>query len=142
MVYPIMRQRNYQSYPANNMLQKQSSNIAPSRNNIQSKVQPLVTKGVGGLSKTLNNVQQVLNVVQSTTPIVQQYGPMVKNIPAMYKMIKAFKDVEDVESTDNSTPKTKNLNRESTNKIPTEKVKDQSINQNSNNGQSTPKLFI
>src|SRR5690625_4649564 len=139
MVYPIMRQRNYQSHPANNMLQKQSSNIAPSRNNIQSKVQPLVTKGVGGLSKTLNNVQQVLNVVQSTTPIVQQYGPMVKNIPAMYKMIKAFKDVE---STDNSTSKTKNLNRKSTNKIPSEKVNDQSINQNNNSGQSTPKLFI
>src|SRR5690625_1737630 len=138
MVYPIMRQRNYQ-YPANNMLQKQSSNIAPSRNNIQSKVQPLVTKGVGGLSKTLNNVQQVLNVVQSTTPIVQQYGPMVKNIPAMYKMKKAFKDVE---STDNSTSKTKNLNRKSTNKIPSEKVNDQSINQNNNSGQSTPKLFI
>src|SRR5690625_6790900 len=66
MVYPIMRQRNYQSYPANNMLQKQSSNIAPSRNNIQSKVQPLVTKGVGGLSKTLNNVQQVLKDRKST----------------------------------------------------------------------------
>src|SRR5690625_3100986 len=127
MVYQIMRQRIYQSYPANNMHQNQSANIAPSRNNIQSKVQPLVTKGVGGLSKTLNNVQQVLNVVQSTTPIVQQYGPMVKNIPAMYKMIKAFKDLE---STDNNTPETKNLKRKRTNKIPTEKVQDKTSKSN------------
>src|SRR5690625_7636689 len=54
----------------------------------------IATKGVNGLSKTLKNVQQVLHVVQSATPIVQEYGPMVKNIPAMYQMIKAFKDIE------------------------------------------------
>lgn len=139
MVYPIRRQRNYQSYPANNMLKNQGSNITPNRNNIQSKVQPLVTKGVGGLSKTLNNVQQVLNVVQSTTPIVQQYGPMVKNIPAMYKMIKAFKDVE---STDDSTPKTKSENELNTTKTPSKKVENQSINRSNYKGQSKPKLFI
>src|SRR5690625_3150358 len=57
--------------------------------------QALAAKSVGGLSKTLNNVQQVLNVVQSATPIVQQYGPMVKNLPAMYRMMKAFSQIED-----------------------------------------------
>lgn len=62
----------------------------------------LINKGVGGLSSTLNNVQQVLKVVQSTAPIVQEYGPMVKNLPSMYRMMKAFKDMEadDKESKD------------------------------------------
>ncbi|WP_197046602.1 VrrA/YqfQ family protein [Oceanobacillus salinisoli] len=57
----------------------------------------------GGLSKTLANVQQVLNVVQSTAPVIQEYAPMVKNLPAMYRMMKAFKDLNmDDESNDSN----------------------------------------
>lgn len=133
MVYPIQRQRGFQSHPANNTFSNQSVDSAPSRNNLQSKVQPLVSKGVGGISKTLNNVQQVLNVVQSTTPIVQQYGPMVKNIPAMYRMMKAFKEVE---STDQDTTEVKGSN------TPHVEKENQPIKPTNNSGKSKPKLFI
>ncbi|QGS68794.1 hypothetical protein CV093_10950 [Oceanobacillus sp. 143] len=58
----------------------------------QAQAATIASKGAGGLSSTLNNVQQVLKVVQSTAPLVQEYGPMVKNLPAMYRMMKAFKN--------------------------------------------------
>lgn len=51
-------------------------------------------KGIDSISKTLDGVQQVLNMVQSTAPLIQEYGPMVKNLPAMYRMAKAFKDIQ------------------------------------------------
>lgn len=64
----------------------------------QNQLTSLTSKGVGGLSNILTNVQQVLKVVESTAPIVQQYGPMIKNLPAMYRMMKAFKEIDDEES--------------------------------------------
>jgi len=51
-------------------------------------------KGVDSISKTLDGIQQFLNIVQSTTPLIQEYGPMVKNLPAMYRMAKAFKEFQ------------------------------------------------
>ena len=54
----------------------------------------MANKGVNGLSKTLGHVQNVMQVVQSAAPVVEQYGPMVKNIPAMYRMMKAFKEAD------------------------------------------------
>ena len=51
-------------------------------------------KGIDSISKTLDGVQQMLNMVQSTAPLIQEYGPMVKNLPAMYRMAKAFKDIQ------------------------------------------------
>lgn len=111
----------------------------------------------GGLSKTLGNIQQVLNVVQSTAPIVQEYGPMIKNLPAMYRMMKAFKDIDKIEdASENDDDKEENkqgnieLNSDelADDSISTEKEKSESneevISQSSKEekGLSTPKLFI
>lgn len=68
-------------------------NPLPFSSQSQNSLTSIASKGVGGLSKTLENVQQVLRVIESATPIVQQYGPMIKNLPAMYRMMKAFKDI-------------------------------------------------
>ncbi|MGY0691720.1 VrrA/YqfQ family protein [Virgibacillus sp. FSP13] len=102
----------------------------------------LPTRTAGGLSGTLNNVQQVLKIAQSAAPMVQQYGPMVKNIPTMFKMLKAFKDIDnetdgDVETDSPSTEQphvtTQNESNNST---------EQTKTANQNRGESKPKLFI
>src|SRR5690625_3123067 len=60
----------------------------------------IASKGIGGMSKTLNNVQQVLRVVETTAPLIRQYGPLVKNLPAMLKMMKALYDADNFETGD------------------------------------------
>ncbi|MEN1969412.1 VrrA/YqfQ family protein [Lentibacillus sp. N15] len=118
----------------------------------------------GGLTNTLNNVQQVLKVVQQTAPVVQQYGPMVKNIPAMFRMMKAFNDSESddednaakkdnvdeesnttEETTDKSTVKTNDVNKHSASDQTPEKQKE-SVKKEKKaetiTGQSKPLLYI
>ncbi|HLR66269.1 VrrA/YqfQ family protein [Virgibacillus alimentarius] len=150
MVYPMQGPRNYHSNAIHTIPPNPGLNRMPNRNHIQNKMQPLMQKGVGGLSKTLNNVQQVLGVVQSTAPIVQQYGPMVKNLPAMYRMLKAFKEVEDSESIEAESLESLEDNKEimeSSNKVTNDqttyrKEKGYPNQQKRISGESTPKLFI
>ncbi|SHF55167.1 YqfQ-like protein [Ornithinibacillus halophilus] len=112
--------------------------------NPSSSVTDMASKGVGGLSNTLNNVQQVLRVIDNTAPMVKQYGPMVRNLPMMFKMIKAFKDLESSDGeSDKSYNESSNIDdlfasSESSAEI---EVKDKP-QKRSNNGQSTPKLYI
>lgn len=148
MVLPVQQSRNpypnhhrpqVSNYP---QLPNQRLNAPTSRNNIKSLFQnqstgELVNKGVGGLSSVLNNVQKVLHVVQSTAPIVQEYGPMVKNIPAMYRMMKAFKEAD---SSDDSVEKEKTDTDEIKNEHATSNIK--SSETKNDNGLSTPKLFV
>ncbi|WP_042223640.1 VrrA/YqfQ family protein [Oceanobacillus manasiensis] len=105
MVFPSPRGQQFQRpiEHRQNPFMFPNRNVSPSRQGLPSLLGKftnqqasagLINKGVGGLSSTLNNVQQVLKVVQSTAPIVQEYGPMVKNLPSMYRMMKAFKDLE------------------------------------------------
>lgn len=109
----------------------------------------VASQGGGGLSKSLANIQQILNVVQSTAPIIQEYGPMVKNLPAMYRMMKAFKDIEkmDDQSEEKSDNEVENRNEttevELANKF-TEKSDEDRINikKEKTVGQSMPKLYI
>lgn len=109
---------------------------------------PLTTKGISGLSNTLNNVQQVLRVVQSAAPLVEEYGPMIKNLPAMYKMYKAMKDMSNEEGEDGEEGNTER-EQSSTTKTAiqeTEQRNNESIKvENKSNdslGQSIPKLYI
>ncbi|HLQ98514.1 MAG TPA: VrrA/YqfQ family protein [Candidatus Dormibacteraeota bacterium] len=109
MVYPIMPQQRGHSQPRGNYIANHRfpSHINRTTNpngvqqffknlsNRNSSIGTLATKGLGDISKTLSNVDQVIKVVKSATPIVQEYGPMVKNLPAMYRMIKAFSQIED-----------------------------------------------
>lgn len=168
MVFPIQQQRNNYPSPMHRspndfMFQQRNVNNggAPStnRNNIQSMVQRFIkpqsatanptSTGAGGLSQTLNNVQQVLKVVQSTTPMIQEYGPMVKNLPAMYRMMKAFKQIDDTdsdmesikESVDNNDSRSEKESVD--NNVPKKNEnKNKNIRQNKIGGQSTPKLYI
>lgn len=143
MVFPIMpQQRNnfnpsmYRSRnnrfpsptnrPANvNGIQKMINGFS----NPESSIGTLATKGLGNISKTLSNVDQVIKVVRSATPIVQEYGPMVKNLPAMYRMVKAFSQIED-NSGDETISKT--INEVDTIERETEGTA----------GISTPKIYI
>lgn len=89
----------------------------------------LATKGIGGLSKTLTNVQQVLQAIQYATPMIQQYGPMIKNLPMMYQMLKAFKEMENEESTNGEKEKAikESTDNEKENTISEEEVSDKKI---------------
>ena len=96
-----------------------------------------LNKGIGGFASILDNLQQVLRVVETTTPIIKEYGPMIKNLPAMYRMVKAFKSMEGLDDIDEG----KNI--EDTN---TDLEKESHINEveikREKHGLSTPKLFI
>ncbi|OEH55822.1 hypothetical protein AQ616_06490 [Oceanobacillus sp. E9] len=111
--------------------------------------------GLQTLSKTLGGVQQFLGILQSTAPLIQEYGPMVKNLPSMYKMMKAFKEISNeedentsnksFENTDSNTEEdiTKNINlnhsldkETDANTNPPKYVKEKK------SGISTPKLYI
>ena len=98
---------------------------------------PQVSKGLYGISGFLENIQQLLRIVETTTPIIREYGPMIKNLPAMYRMMKAIKEIDEEENTQEE--------RES------EYKSDSSDAVNSSNqeetrgdrtGLSTPKLYI
>src|SRR5690625_4446351 len=116
MVYPIMPQQRGHlqprgNYVANNRFPSHINRTTNSNgvqqffknlSNRNSYIGTLATKGLGDISKTLSNVDQVIKVVKSATPIVQEYGPMVKNLPAMYRMVKAFSQIED--DTDEKKP--------------------------------------
>jgi hypothetical protein len=138
MVYPIWPQRNQQPYRANmyrNPRQGMGTVVRGSKTQTRN-WQPALMKGVDGVSKTLGNVQQVLDVVQSTTPIIQQYGPMVKNIPAMYRMLKAFKDTD----TESAGTEAEINNHDAE---PSKKMLPMNKQENTNtSGESTPKLFF
>ncbi|WP_249871816.1 YqfQ family protein [Oceanobacillus saliphilus] len=91
---------------------------------------------VNSISKTLDTVQHILNMIQSSTPIIEEYGPMIKNLPAMYRMMKAFKEIEgsDEENTKTSY-KAEDTKIETV--TPVEPVKKTEVK-----GISRPKLYI
>ena len=114
-------------------------NINPSKMQLTE----LAGKGMDGLSKTLTNVQQVLHVIQSTAPVVQEYGPMIKNLPAMYRMMKAFKEIDKEEETTTESLKEKDTDTIKNKINKDDEIKPKSIPTNiKTNGQSTPKLYI
>lgn len=122
--------------------------VTQNTSSVKSSISNLATKGVGGLSKTLTNVQQVLKVIESTAPLVEQYGPMVKNLPAMYRMLKTFKEFENMDD----SPENDLLPESESSEAPEESIEKSIPSVESDNiieqkrprkdGQSTPKLFI
>lgn len=54
------------------------------------------------LTGMLNNTQKVLQAAESITPLVQEYGPLVKNIPAMWKLYRGMKNIDDTSVTSDS----------------------------------------
>lgn len=92
-----------------------------------------INKGMDGLTTILGYTQQFLRVVETTTPIIQEYGPMIKNLPAMYRMFKAFKDINDDQ--EESVQVSAELEVEQTMET---NLKTPSIR----SGISTPKLYI
>ncbi|MEC2160455.1 VrrA/YqfQ family protein [Virgibacillus halodenitrificans] len=106
-------------------------------NNTANTASTLATSG--GITSKLDNVQNILKMVQTTAPLVQEYGPMVKNLPAMYRMMKAFKDMENIEET------TENEGAEE-DKILLESIQVESderiVSKKDTRGLSQPKLYI
>lgn len=130
----LFPQRHRYPGPARNnnisgMLQKF---IGPNQN-----IGQMATRGVDGISKTLNGVQQILRVVDTAAPIVKQYGPIVRNIPAMYRMMKAFKSIDDNDTETKSEQESQELESLTSSSFHLEE--ESSIKRD---GQSTPKLYI
>ncbi|WP_053071844.1 VrrA/YqfQ family protein [Ornithinibacillus contaminans] len=127
--------RSYQPLPArNNIVSMVQQFLSPNTN-----VTQVATKGVEGISRTLNGVQQVLRVVDTAAPMVKQYGPLVRNLPAMYRMMKAFKDID----TENEDSEIESETAESVDNSPNAIYEqDERPIRRSGQGQSTPKLFI
>jgi len=90
----------------------------------------------GGITRHLERFQQVLSVVERTTPYIEEYGPFIKNLPQMYRMIKAFKSLEDDDTDDISPAQEINSEQQEVN---VEEPLAQDIN---DDGLSKPKLFI
>ncbi|MHA6251150.1 VrrA/YqfQ family protein [Oceanobacillus sp. CAU 1775] len=92
-----------------------------------------INKGINGLNNILGYTQQFLRVVETTSPIIQEYGPMIKNLPAMYKMVKAFKEIND--ETEADVEKVEDVKSETT-------VDTVSLSNPKRDGISLPKLYI
>ncbi|MFD1040039.1 VrrA/YqfQ family protein [Virgibacillus byunsanensis] len=166
MVFPIQRPINIRNSPVQNppnnfWAQGRGFNppVPQSRNPLQNIIQSLfksqgsysgvATQGGGGFTNTLTNIQQILNFVQKSAPIVQEYGPMVKNLPAMYRMMKAFNENDDENENEESANLTESSNtademlESSSRSVETESSDDQLQPQGkSRSGQSLPKLYI
>lgn len=111
----------------------------------------MLNKGIGGFANILNNVQQVLRVVETTAPIIKEYGPMIKNLPTMYRMVKAFRnmdglgDEEDGESIDSTANTESAENNEGTQDDILEQQQSDLTEpklKKAKDGRSTPKLYI
>ncbi|WP_010094524.1 VrrA/YqfQ family protein [Ornithinibacillus scapharcae] len=99
----------------------------------------MATRGVDGISKTLNGVQQILRVVDTAAPIVKQYGPIVRNLPTMYRMVKAFKGLENNDTEEKSGELESQEFESLTSSSSFQLAEESSVERD---GQSTPKLFI
>lgn len=123
--------------PANNNLRNPFHLPGPDRfNSLSQTIKSAAPEKTGiGITGHLERFQQVLSVVERTTPYIEEYGPFVKNLPQMYRMIKAFKSLEN-EDIDASPAEELNLEQTEVNAVePFEQdMKD--------DGMSKPKLFI
>jgi len=140
MLFPSRQQQIRTPYPG----QRQARVRLP-----QNRIKPsnsIVKSGWGGLTKTLDSVQQILNMVQSTAPFIQEYGPMLKNLPAMYRMMKAFKEFEnEVEGeaiNESKEQKTQAQQKQETEIQIKEKVLPEHPTKPKKDGKSKPKLYI
>ncbi len=150
MIFPPQRQSRSLRPRNDFMFPNQGHGQMPTRNNpitglLQQFMGPnqhvgqMATKGVDGLSKTLNGVQQFLRVVDTAAPLVKQYGPVVRNLPTMYRMMKAFKNLESADTDIES----ENIESSSLRFIESSAISnEESLNNSDRRGQSTPKLFI
>ncbi|WP_176330229.1 VrrA/YqfQ family protein [Oceanobacillus rekensis] len=131
MIFPPGHQRQYPNPMERNMRNKRTT-MKPSNFNTKS----IGSSSVGGITKTLDNVQQVLNMVQSSAPFIQEYGPMIKNLPAMYRMMKAFKEIESSEDDTKQIADSDEKNKTEPVIPEYQPTKTKSI------GESKPKLYI
>jgi hypothetical protein len=150
MIFPTQRQSPQMMHRNDFMFPSRGFQQMPARNNPvagimqqfmgkNQNVGQMATKGFDGLSRTLNGVQQVLRVVDTATPIVKQYGPLVRNLPAMYRMMKAFQDINTTEG-EQESGELESLALESSSRS-SESFYESSVKR-TREGQSTPKLFI
>lgn len=63
-----------------------------------------INRGVNGLSRTLGSAEQVIKVVQSTTPYIEEYAPVVKNLPAMFRLVRAFNKISKMDDSSSDNP--------------------------------------
>jgi hypothetical protein len=131
MIFPPGHQRRH-SNPLGKNMRTRNTLQPPSKFNVKS----IGSSSVGGITKTLDSVQQVLNMVQSSAPFIQEYGPMIKNLPAMYRMMKAFKEIESSDDDVKQTEDTEENNNKETVISEYQPPKTKSI------GESKPKLYI
>lgn len=109
---------------------------------------PNIGKGLNSFQKGLGNLQQVLRLIETTTPFIQEYGPMIKNLPAMYRMMKALKNIDQLsdESNEESENKTDNKKAGDIEEITSLKdppdYKYELENTAYKAGKSVPKLYI
>jgi YqfQ-like protein len=148
MIFPAQRQPQHTRPHNDFMFPSRGFQQMPTRNNPiagimqqfmgqNQNIGHMATKGVDGLSKTLNGVQQFLRVVDTAAPIVKQYGPLVRNLPAMYRMMKAFKDID---GTDEESQTLESISLESLSSS-SESYHESSVKR-TREGESIPKLFI
>ncbi|WP_067725551.1 VrrA/YqfQ family protein [Oceanobacillus damuensis] len=139
MLFPPRQQQNrygnpFQSHSGNSMLPSTFKTKFSGGNTVNT------------ISKTLDSVQNVLNMVESSAPLIQEYGPMVKNLPAMYRMMKAFKEIEASDEENAGTAHNKEETTDENEKEETPKrehaMPGQPDKKVESKGVSKPKLYI
>ncbi|MBO1004351.1 VrrA/YqfQ family protein [Pseudogracilibacillus auburnensis] len=64
--------------------------LAPFRNRVSYKINEYFLRG-------LVYIQSILKLLLSSSPFIEQYGPVIKELPKMYTLVKAFKEINNSE---------------------------------------------
>lgn len=56
------------------------------------------------LENAVGRIYQILRYIELSGPYVNKYGPIIKEMPTMYKLMKAFNELDAESSEDDGTP--------------------------------------
>lgn len=73
--------------------------MASLRSNVTYKINEYFLRG-------LAYIQYILKLLISSSPFIDQYGPVIKELPKMYTLVKAFKEISSGELEENDSLET------------------------------------
>src|SRR5690625_1041257 len=64
--------------------------VSPIRDNVTYKINEYFLRGIA-------YIQYVMRLLINSSPYIEQYGPVIKELPKMYQIVKAFKEISENE---------------------------------------------
>lgn len=74
---------------------------APFRSQVTYKINEYIFRGIA-------YIKYILELIISSSPFIEQYSPIIRELPKMYTLVKAFKEIQSEELDDNDVILEKN----------------------------------